>query len=235
MNQILRRRSRPQSAVEQRLRPVTDHLRWIEIILTAQPVTLRARSIHTVKRKRPRLQLWHVDAAIRASQPFRIELLFSSNHRDLHQPARQFHGQPDRHFQTVLDPRLHQQPVNDDFNRVILPLVQINDGVIVQTHQLAIDARASVAMLDQRLHLFLEFAFAPADDRRHYHDTILGGERHHALDDLIRRLPADGPPALGTVRHSDGSEQQAKIVVDLGDRSYGRSRTPARSLLLNRY
>ena len=51
MDQILRSRSRPEPAIQQRLRPVADHLRRIEIILTAQPMALRASSIHAVKRK----------------------------------------------------------------------------------------------------------------------------------------------------------------------------------------
>ncbi len=74
VNQILRRRTRPQPAIKQRLRPVGNHLRRIEIVLAAQPVALRASSIHAVERKRPRLQLRHADAAIRTRQLLRIKL-----------------------------------------------------------------------------------------------------------------------------------------------------------------
>ena len=51
VNQILRRRARPQSALEQRLRPIGDHLGGIEIITAAETVTLGAGSIGAVKRK----------------------------------------------------------------------------------------------------------------------------------------------------------------------------------------
>ncbi len=84
MNQALRRRSRPQAAIQQGLRPVADHLRGIEIVLAAQPVTLRASSVHAVERERTRFEQRHVNAAIRARQFLRIQLLFAIDHRHLH-------------------------------------------------------------------------------------------------------------------------------------------------------
>ena len=104
-NQIRRRRPRPQPALQQRLRPVVDHLRGIKIVLAAQPMALRTRPIRAIKRKRPRLQLRHVNPAIRTRQPLRIKLLFAAHNRHLHQSARQLHRQPDRHLQPVLNPR----------------------------------------------------------------------------------------------------------------------------------
>ncbi len=75
VDQPLRRRTRPQSAIEQRLRPIRDHFGGIEIIPTAEAVALGTSSIHAVERKRPRLELRHADAAIRTSQLLGIKLL----------------------------------------------------------------------------------------------------------------------------------------------------------------
>ncbi len=71
----------------------------------------------------------------------------------------------------MLDPRLHQQPVDHHFDRVILALIERE--VVIQIHNFAVDTRPLIAMLEQRLHLFLELAFAPAHDGREDHYSIL--------------------------------------------------------------
>ena len=191
MNQSLRRRTGPEAAIEQRLRPVGDHLRRIEIVAAAEPVTLGTSSIHAVERKRARLELRHADAAIRTGQLLGIKLLFAADHGDLHQAARQLHRQADRHFQAMLNARLHQQTVDHDFDGVILALVEIE--VVIQVDEFAIDTGAGVAVLEQRLHFFLELALATADDRRQHHDAVFGSQSHHPLHDLFGRLAADRP------------------------------------------
>ena len=204
VNQSLRRRTRPQPAIEKWLRPIVDHLRRIEIVFAAQAVALGTGAVHTVERERTRLQLRHADAAIGAGQLFRIKRLLAAHHRNLHQAARQLHRQAHRHFQAMLDSRLHQQAVDHDFNRMIFALVEIL--VVIQIHQLAVDARPAVAVLDQRFHLFPEFAFAPADYRRQHHHAVFRSQRHHPLHNLVGSLSADGASTLGTMRHADRSE-----------------------------
>src|ERR1700683_3974071 len=115
---------------------------------------------------------------------------------------------------------------------MVLALIEIE--IVVQIHQFAVDAGAGVAVLEQRLHLFLEFAFTSAHDRRQNHYTVLRSERHHPLHDLLSRLAADRTPAFRAMRNADGSEQQAKIIVDFGDGAYSRARAAAGGLLLNR-
>src|SRR5439155_25786541 len=130
------RLSRDQSAFEQRLGPIIDHLRWIEIVLAAEPVTLGASAVGAVKRKGSRFQLRHVDSATRAGETSRIKLLFTANNGNLHQAAREFHRQTAGHLQAVHDSGHDQQTVNDDFDRVILPLVVLD--FIFQVYQFAI-------------------------------------------------------------------------------------------------
>jgi hypothetical protein len=134
----------------------------------------------------------------------------------------------------MLDPRLHQQAINHDFNGVIFSFVEINGDLVVQTDQFAVNACPRVAMLDQRFHFLLELALAPADDRCHHHDPVFRAQRHDALDNLVGRLPTDSPPALRAMRHADRSEKQAKVVVNFGDGSDGRARTAACGFLLDR-
>ncbi len=104
----------------------------------------------------------------------------------------------------MLDPRLHQQAVDNHFDGVILALVEIE--VVLEIDQFAIDAGAGVAMLEQSLHLFLEFALAAADDGRENHDAVFRRQGHHPLNDLLSGLAADGASAFGTVRDADRGE-----------------------------
>ncbi len=63
-HQILRRRTRPEAAIKNRLRPIDNHFSRIKIVAASQTVALRACSIGTVERERARLQLRHADAAV---------------------------------------------------------------------------------------------------------------------------------------------------------------------------
>ncbi len=132
----------------------------------------------------------------------------------------------------MLDPRLHQQPVNHQFDGVVLALVQ-RDLVVGNIAQLTVDARAREALLRQLVELLLELAFAPAHDRRHDHHPVLGLQVHHALHNLVGRLPRDGAATLRTMRHADRRIQQAQVVVDLGDGADGGTRAAAGRLLLD--
>src|SRR6267154_4896039 len=117
----------------------------------------------------------------------------------------------------MLDARLYQQPVDHHLNRVVLALVEIE--IVIQIHDLSVDAGASVAMLEQRLHLFLKFSLAPAHDWSQNHHAVFRSECHHALNNLLGGLPADRTATLGTMWDADGGEQQAKVIVDLSDGS----------------
>ena len=93
MDQVLRRRSRTETAIQQGLGPVGNHLCRIEIVLAAEPMALGAGSIHAVEGKRPRFELGHVNAAVGTGQLLRIQLLLAPYHGNLHQAPSQFHGQ----------------------------------------------------------------------------------------------------------------------------------------------
>ena len=92
MNQILRCRARSQTAFEQRLGPVHDYLRGIEIITASQAMALGASAVGTIEREGTRLELGHIDAAIRTRQLRRVELFLAADHCHLHQSAGELHG-----------------------------------------------------------------------------------------------------------------------------------------------
>src|ERR1019366_6753187 len=126
VDEVLRRRAWSQGTVQQRLRPVRNDLRRIEIVLAAQPVALRAGAVHAVERERTRLQHRNVDAALRTGQLRRVQMLLAPDPGDLYQSVRQLHRQLNRRSQPVLDSRLHQQTVNHQLDGVVLALVQLD-------------------------------------------------------------------------------------------------------------
>ena len=170
--QILRGGSGTEATFEQGFGPVHDDLCGVEIIAAAEAMTLGAGAVGTVEGERAGLQLRHADATIGTGETRRVKRLLAANDGDLHQATGEFHRQSDREFEAMLDPRLYQKTVDDNFDGVVFSLVQSN--VIFKIHDLAINPGAGEAVLDQLLHFFFEFAFAAANDGGHNHDPVLG-------------------------------------------------------------
>ena len=101
--------------------------------------------------------------------------------------------------------------------------------LVVERHELAVDARAREPARPQRRQLPLELALAAAHDRRQHVDALVGRIEHHHVDDALERLRRDLAVAVRAVRHADVGEEQAQVVVDLGDRADGRARVGRRS------
>jgi len=103
-------------------------------------------------------------------------------------------------FEARGDALLDKQAVNDDFDGVVLALV--NDRKFIKLVKLAVDAHADIAVLCEFFQLFAICAFAPADDGRENHDAIVGLADfavQNGLDDLLAGLPRDG------LRNSDNA------------------------------
>src|SRR5436305_10504858 len=101
----------------------------------------------------------------------------------------------------MLNSCLDQQAVDDDFNRMIIALVEID--LVFEIDQFAVDSRPGVSVLDERLHLFLELALASSDNWGHHHDPVLRTQGHNSLHDLVGRLPADCLSAPGAMRFAN--------------------------------
>ena len=97
--------------------------------------------------------------------------------------------------------------------------------------ELAVDPRLGETLGSQRRQLFLELAFAAANDRRQHVDARVLRIQHHHVDDALERLAGDLLPAIRAVRHADAGEEQPQVVVDFGDGADRRARVrPGRFL-----
>ena len=126
----------------------------------------------------------------------------------------------------------HLDAVDDDVDVVLFRLLQLRhvDGVV----GLTVDAEADVAL---RLHLLEqldELSLAVAHDRREHHQARLGRQRQRRVDHLADALRLQRQAVVRAVRRSGAREQQAQVVVDLGDGADGRARVVRGRLLLDR-
>ena len=128
--------------------------------------------------------------------------------------------------------RFHHQPVDDDRDVVFVLLVE--DDLLVEPAQLAVDLDPRVALEPHLLEQFPVLAFAPADDRRHDHEFGPLLEGHQPVDDLLLGLAGDLVAAGGTVRDADPGPEQAQVVVDLGHGADRRARVARGRLLVDR-
>ncbi len=138
----------------------------------------------------------------------------------------------DRFREAAAQVLLHHQPVDDDRDVVLVLLVELD--ALVKAPDLAVDPGAAVALEAELLELLLVLALAPADDGRADDEPRSLGQRHHAVGDLLDRLPLDRLAALGAVRVPDPRPEQAQVVVDLGHRADGRARVARGGLLVDR-
>ena len=148
-----------------------------------------------------------------------------------HDPVAQGHGGAHRLVEAPADGGFQHQPVDDRLDLVEFVLVE--DDLLAQLADLAVHAHAHEPLLAQPLqHLFVLTLFA-GDERRQQDDLLPLRPGEQGVEHVVHRLGADRVAALGTVGLAGAAEQQAQVVVDLGDRAHGGARVPAGGFLLD--
>ena len=151
---------------------------------------------------------------------------------DLDHAVGQRHRGLDRVRQPLAQVAPHDQPV--DHHRDVVLVLLVEDDVLLQHAQLAVDLHAREALAAQLGELLAVLALAAAHDRRQHHEPLAVLHVHDLVDDLLGRLGGDRPAAVEAVRLADPRPQQAQVVVDLGDRADRRPRVARRRLLVDR-
>src|SRR5438445_661845 len=87
--------------------------------------------------------------------------------------------------------------------------------------RLAVDPRSDEPAAARLLQFLFVLALAVPDDGSQYGELRASRQRHEGVHHLLDRLRRDGIAALRAVRAADSGEEQAEIVIDLGDRAHG--------------
>ena len=217
---------------------VGDEHRRVGAVLHAQALADRAPAQRAVEREVVRLQLLEAAAArvadpvlaVPVDRPARLSVLVADP-RDVHDPL----AQVERRLDRVGQPRPRRPPddgaVDHDLDPVLAAVGQL--GRLVQVNRLAIDPHPGEARGPQVVPERLVGLVVAALDRRHHVDLRPLGQVQHLLDDLVGRLRADRDVALRAVRLPQPGEEDAQVIVDLGDGADRRPRALAGRLLLD--
>ena len=123
-------------------------------------------------------------------------------------------------------PGRQHQAVDHQLDVVLELLVEL--GRLVELVQLAVDLDPLEARALQLGQLLAVLALAAAHDRAQQIEPRALGQRHDPVDHLRDGLALDRQAGRGRVGDADAGEQQAQVVVDLGDRADRRARISSR-------
>jgi len=107
-------------------------------------------------------------------------------------------------------------------------------GEGVDLVNLSVDAQAGKALRAQLGEQLDLLALAVGDHRREDHQPAAFRQRQDVVDHLRDSLRFERQLVLGAVGRAGAGEEQAKVVVDLGDRADSRARIVAGRLLFDR-
>ncbi len=154
------------------------------------------------------------------------------DHVDDDEPGRERRRRLDRLRQPLAQVRLHRQAIDDDLDRVLVLLVELD--LVLEQPLLAVDLDSREAVAAKLLEDVLELALPVPHDRGVHRELRPLGQAQHLLDDLIEGLAGDRTPADRAMRPTDPRIEEPEVVVDLRDRADGRTRVSRGRLLVDR-
>ena len=125
----------------------------------------------------------------------------------------------------------HLEAVDDDVDRVLLRLGEL--GQLVDLVDLAVHAQARETLRAQFGEQVELFALAVGDDRRKDHQLGFCRQAEHVVDHLRHGLRLQRQLVLGAEGRAGAREEQAQVVVNLGDGADRRARVVAGRLLFD--
>ena len=148
-------------------------------------------------------------------------------------------GEPERGLDRVGEPALGaavvalgDEPVDDDLDGVLLLLLELRR--LGERDDLAVDAGPGEALGLQLGEEVDVLALAARTTGASTWKRVRSSSVEQPVDDLLRGLPGDRLAADRAVRAAGAGEEQAEVVVDLGDGADGRARVAVGRLLVDR-
>ena len=189
-------RPRRDRAVVDREVVVGDEQLGIDLELRAETVAGLARAVRRVEREVARRELLERQPAVHAREVLgeheRLggsRLLVLGDDLDLGDAFGELQRGLERVGEPALDAGAAHEPVDDDFDRVLLVPLELELGR--QIDDLTVDPGPRVALARELVEERVVLALAAAHDRREHLEAGAVGELQHPVDDLLRGLAGD--------------------------------------------
>jgi hypothetical protein len=217
-------------AVHQRLVLVRNDPAHVDVPARAQAFAQGAGAVGAVEREGAGAQLGEGDVAEGAGQPPAVEPLLLS-HGDHHHVPGQVQCLVQGEDQPLLRSRPQGQAVDEDLDPVVA--AGIEGDALLQADHAPVHADAQVALRGQGGELLAEGPLPSPDHGSQHGNRGSCGQLPEFFRDLLGRLGGDGPLALRAMGAPQRGEEDAQVVVDLGDGPDGGTRVADRRPLLD--
>ena len=166
------------------------------------------------------LHLSEADVAVDAGELLGEEQVITVEDVHEHRSAGELEGGLDRvGHAALLEALAYDQTVDDDLD--VVPLGLLEHDVLGEVAGLAVNADADESRAPGVLKDLFVLALATAHHRGENLDAGAVGQVYDGIDHLLDGLALDGAATGVAVRVTDSCEEQAQVVVDLGDGADG--------------
>ena len=166
--------------------------------MTAQPAALRTSAVRTVERKHARRDFRQTDTAVDTGKILTEHQQFTANNLHIDNPLPDIKRRFQRIGKTLLHAVLHDKAVDNDFNRMLFVFLQIY--LLIDIHDIAVNAHADIAFLAYLLQNFFVFTLFTAHNLRHNQKLRALRQRHNGVNHLVNCLLRNRLAAFRTVR-----------------------------------
>ena len=167
-----------------------------------------------------------------ALEPLGQGLIGLGHHLDQGQALTPLQRRAQRIGKPLLNALTGHEAIDDHFDVVGVVLVEFD--VVGELAHLTVDAHPCKALGHQAAEQLDVGAFLAADHRCQQLVAGVLGQPEDLIDHLVDRLRPNRTLALGAVGFAGAAEQQAQIVLDLGDRADGRTGVVTGGFLVDR-
>ena len=143
--------------------------RRVDLVARADAAALGARAVRIVEREHARRHLRKRDAAVRAREALGEHERRPVDHVDLHDALGELQRRLERVGEAAAERVLHHEAVDDDLDRVLLRLRELD--LLAELAELAVDADPRIALAAQVEEQLPVLALAAAHDRREQRDA----------------------------------------------------------------
>ena len=217
---------------------VGDHESSIDLEHGAEAIAMRAGAVGRIEREIPGGELVERLAVARARQVLteddRLGITLLRDDLEFGDATREVERRLDRVGEPALDPFAQDETVDDNGDVVRLIALEFEFVLLVEIDELPVDDGSDEPLAGEVGKQSVVASLSALHDRSEDLESQPFLHRQDLVDDLLRCLAHQRFTRLGIVRDTDASEQEAQIVVDLGDGADRRPRVAACGLLVDR-